>query len=49
MLADRLTKALPIAGLRRHQELWGLIDRNELLGEKESCKKRKSLLSLYGD
>ena len=48
MLADGLTKALPIAGLRRHRELWGLMDRNELLGEKESRKKGRSLLSLHG-
>ena len=46
MLADRLKKALLIAGLRRHKELWGLIDRSELLKKKESCKKGRSLLSL---
>ena len=48
MLANRLTKALSIAGLRRHRELYGLMDRNELLREKESRKKGRSLLSLHG-
>lgn len=47
ILVNRLIKALLIAGLRKYRELQGLMDKNELLKDKESCKKKKILLSLH--
>lgn len=41
ILFDRFIKAFLIAKLRKQKEFWELINKNKLLEEKKSCKKRK--------